>query len=95
MPKNIAKSFETQFNLDIDFVKVNLYKESSPNMYLASFAKFMFDYKDEKYIRKLIKKGFQKYFKYQILPYKKNRNTSIYFIGSIAYYFREILEKQL
>jgi len=93
MPKIIAKSFEKEFNLNVDFVKTNLYKEPNPNMYLASFAKFMFQHKKEEYINKLIKKGFRKYFKYQILPYNKGPKTSIYFIGSIAYYFRDILEK--
>ena len=27
-----------------DFIKKNLYRESNPNMYLASFAKFMFEF---------------------------------------------------
>lgn len=93
MPKTIAKKFKQSFNLDADVIKHNLYKETNPNMYLASFAKFMFDYKDEKYVKKLIKKGFVEFFKYRILPYNKEKNTPIYFIGSIAFYFRDILEK--
>ncbi len=93
MPKNIAKSFENEFNLDVDCIKTNLYKKSNPNMYLASFAKFMFAHKNQKYIKKLIKKGVQKFFEYRILPFQKGKETPIYFIGSIAYYFRDILEK--
>ncbi len=93
MPKQISKSFETEFNLDADFIKMNLYRKPNPNMYLASFAKFMFEFKNEKYIKKLIKKGFQEFFKYRILPYKKDNKIPIYFIGSIAYYFKETLEK--
>lgn len=93
MPKKIAKEFEKQFNLDPDFIKLNLYKEENPNMYLASFAKFMFNFKNEKYVKKMIKKGFQEFFNYRVLPYKKTAETPIYFIGSIAFYFREILEK--
>ncbi|WP_299125599.1 N-acetylglucosamine kinase [uncultured Tenacibaculum sp.] len=92
MPQKIAKSFENEFNVDADFIKMNLYRKPNPNMYLASFAKFMFDYKDKKYIKKIIKKGFQEFFKYRILPYQKGSETPIYFIGSIAYYFRDILE---
>ena len=91
MPTNIATAFENQFNVDVDFIKKNLYRMPNPNMYLASFATFMFDYKHEKYIKKTIKKGFQKYFKYHVLPYKKQANTPIYFIGSIAFYFKDIL----
>lgn len=93
MPKRIAEKFEEQYNLDADFIKTNLYREANPNMYLASFAKFMFEFKDDKYIKKIIKKGFQEFFKYRITPYKKSPETSIYFIGSIAFFFRDILEK--
>ncbi|CAL2090808.1 N-acetylglucosamine kinase-like BadF-type ATPase [Tenacibaculum sp. 190524A05c] len=93
MPKQIAKSFESEFNLDADYIKMNLYRKPNPNMYLATFAKFMFEFKNEKYIKKLIRKGFQEFFKYRILPYKKDNSTPIYFIGSIAYYFKETLEK--
>ncbi|WBX70713.1 N-acetylglucosamine kinase [Tenacibaculum retecalamus] len=93
MPKNLAKIFANQFNLEIDFVKINLYKTPNPNMYLASFAEFMFEYKNDQYIKKLIKKGFRKYFKYQILPYNKESSTPLYFIGSIAYYFSHFLEE--
>ncbi|CAL2102150.1 N-acetylglucosamine kinase-like BadF-type ATPase [Tenacibaculum sp. 190130A14a] len=93
MPKTIAKKFKEAFNLDADHIKHHLYKETNPNMYLASFAKFMFDYKDEKYVKKLIRKGFIEFFKHRILPYQKTKETPIYFIGSIAFYFRDILEK--
>lgn len=93
MPKSVRKSFEEQFNLDADFIKMNLYRQPNPNMYLASFAKFMFEFKDKKYIKRLIKKGFQEFFDCRILPHKKGAETPIYFIGSIAFYFREILDR--
>ena len=93
MPKTISKKFQNEFNLDVDTVKFHLYRQENPNMYLASFAKFMFAYKNEKYIRKIIKKGFKTFFKYRILPLNKSIDTPIYFIGSIAFYFRDILDE--
>lgn len=93
MPKSIAKKFEEDFNLDADHIKKNLYRTPNPNMYLATFAKFMFDFKEEKYIKKIIRKGFQEFFKNRVLPFEKDANTPLYFIGSIAYYFRESLEE--
>lgn len=93
MPKRIAEEFDKQYTLEADTIKMHLYRETNPNMYLATFAKFMFEFKDDKYIKKIIKKGFQEFFKYRVLPYGKTAETSIYFIGSIAFYFRDILEK--
>jgi N-acetylglucosamine kinase-like BadF-type ATPase len=93
MPKKIAEKFEGQFNMEADFVKKNLYREQNPNMYLANFAQFMFEFKEDKYIKKIIKKGFQEFFKYRVLPFDKGTETPLYFIGSIAFYFRDILEE--
>jgi len=93
MPKAIAEKFNAEFNLEADYIKQNLYRMPNPNMYLASFAKFMFEFKEEKYVKRIIKKGFQEFFKYRILPFDKTEETPLYFIGSIAFYFREILEK--
>ena len=93
MPKRIANKFEEEYNLDADVIKYHLYKQPNPNRYLASFAKFMFEFKEDKYIKKIIKRGFNEFFKYRILPFGKTTDTPIYFIGSIAFYFSEILEK--
>lgn len=92
MPKRIADEFEKQYDLEADVIKFNLYRQPNPNMYLANFAKFMFEFKEDEYIKKLIKTGFQEFFKYRILPYHLSQETPIYFIGSIAHYFRDILE---
>lgn len=91
MPRCMVATFDRNFSLDPDTIKSNLYKKSNPNTYLASFAKFMFDFKNETYTRRLIKRGFEKFFKYRVLPYGLDKVTPIYFIGSIAYYFKEIL----
>ena len=93
MPLEIAQEFKKEFNLDPDYIKKNLYRETNPNMYLASFAKFMFDFKENPYIKDIITCGFQEFFKYRILPFNKTAETPIYFIGSIAHYFRDILEE--
>ena len=93
MPLDIAQEFKKEFNLEVDTIKENLYRMPNPNMYLASFAKFMFDFKDNDYIKGIITHGFQEFFKYRILPFNKTAETPIYFIGSIAHYFRDILEE--
>lgn len=92
MPKHISESLEQQYDMDPDNIKFNLYRQPNPNMYLASFAKFMFEFKDDAYIKKLMRAGLQRFFRFRVLPYDPTEITEIYFIGSIAYYFREILE---
>jgi N-acetylglucosamine kinase-like BadF-type ATPase len=93
MPPYMALEFEKEFNLEPDHIKYNLYRQPNPNTYLAHFASFMFRYKEDPYILALMEDGFDAFFRSRVLPYKKDASTPIYFIGSIAHYFSEILNK--
>lgn len=93
MPKQIAEKFESSYDLSPDTIKHNLYKEPNPNTYLADFASFMFQFKEEQYVKDLMESGFDEFFVSRVLPFNKDKETPIYFIGSIAHYFYEILEK--
>lgn len=93
MPDEIATAFEKSYDLSPDQIKQNLYQKESPNAYLGNFAEFMFQFKKSDYMHKLIKKGFTTFFEYRILPFNKPATIPIYFIGSIAHFFKPILEE--
>jgi len=93
MPKKLMDKFESTYDVSADTVKQNIYKEESPNAYLGDFATFMFANKENKYINTIIEEGFTVFFERRILPYKKDTNIPIYFIGSIAYFFEDLLQK--
>lgn len=93
MPADIAAAFNDEFDLTPDVIKHNLYKVDNPNKYLASYAKFMFNHQANNYIKQLVKKGFNTFFTYHVLNYGKPKDTPIYFIGSIAYYFGDLLKE--
>jgi len=93
MPETIAAKFEQEYDLNPDTIKYNLYRQPNPNTYLADFASFMFQFKEDPYILDLMEDGFDAFFRSRVLPYKKDKSTPIYFIGSIAHYFSDILEK--
>jgi hypothetical protein len=52
-----AKKFEEDFDLEAETIKNHLYKKPNPNTYLAKFARFLIENKENKYAQKLIKKG--------------------------------------
>ena len=93
MPEAIAQDFAQKYNLDADEIKRNLYQEDSPNAYLGQFAEFMFDHKDAPYMHQLISKGFEEFMETRVLPYPKAQEVPVYFIGSIAHFFRPVLEE--
>ncbi|WP_010134077.1 hypothetical protein [Ochrovirga pacifica] len=93
MPEEIRTKFSKDYNLEDNYIKDQLYKGDAPNTFLASHAAFMFDFKDHDYIRGLIETGVDEFFRYRVLPYGKGKETPVYFIGSVAFYFAHIVEK--
>ncbi len=94
MPTQLAIDFEKRFNLDPDEIKNNLYKRHNPNMYLASFAEFIFTSKEVNgYFYKLISEGMLKFIEYRILCFKESQNVPIHFIGSIAHFSEDIIKE--
>ena len=93
MPTQLALEFEKRFNLDPDEIKNHLYKRHSPNMYLASFAEFIFTSTEVNgYFYKLITEGMLKFIEYRILCFKESQNVPIHFIGSIAHFSEDIIK---
>lgn len=93
MPENIRTDFASQFNLDADVIKEHMYKMDAPNAYLGEFSKLMFDYKQSDYILDLIREGFREFYKYRIMTFEKAQDVPVFFIGSIAYFFEDILKE--
>lgn len=96
MPSEIASEFQQKFNLEPDDVKTNLYKKANPTAYLASFAKFIFS-KDETtpYFDHLIREGIENFIECRILSFKASAHVPIHFIGSIAYFSKDIIHESL
>ena len=95
IPELTAKKFEEDFDLEAETIKNHLYKKPNPNTYLAKFARFLIENKENKYAQKLIKKGMKLFVKRQILQFPNAKDLPIHFTGSIAYYLRDELMQVL
>ena len=94
MPENVRLAFGSKYNMDADFIKYNLYKQPSPNAYLANFAEFMFLHKDSEYTINLIKKGIRVFANNMIMQYKEELKTvPVHFAGSIAYFAQKEIKE--
>lgn len=94
MPENVRIAFGAKFNMDADYIKYNLYKQPSPNAYLASFAEFMFLHKDSEYTINLIKNGIRVFAKNMIMQYKEELKTvPVHFAGSIAFFAQKEIQE--
>ena len=93
MPADLARKFESQYDLSPDTIKENLYKKDNPNTYLAQVGRFLIENKDSAYAQNIIKTGLRLFVEKQILQFEESRNVPIYFVGSIAHFLKdEIIE---
>ena len=95
IPSELAKVFEDSFDLSSETIKTNLYKNPNPNTYLAKFARFLIENKENEYSQNLIKKGFDLFAKHQILQFDNAKEVPVHFIGSIAFYLHDELREVL
>ncbi|MFP9113194.1 N-acetylglucosamine kinase [Flavobacterium sp. RHBU_3] len=95
MPKHLSDKFAAEYNLDPDVIKHNLYKEPNPNAYLATFAKFLIQNKEEAFIKKIITDAMQVFVENYILQFDDAREIPVHFVGSIAFYLKAELDEVL
>lgn len=91
LPQDLLHEFEETYHLTIDEALKNMYHTTRPNAFLADFNKFVVERKDHPYLKNMIFEEMKSFFDYQVLPYEESENAEINFIGSIAYYYENIL----
>jgi len=91
LPNDLHQEFEDTYHLSIEEVLKNMYHTSMPNAYLANFNKFVVERKDHPYFKKMVFDEMLSFFEFQVLPYEESKEAEINFIGSIAYYYENIL----
>ena len=95
MPDDLMVEFESEYDINIsDFIE-NIYHKNQVSRYLAEFTKFAYANKEHDYIKSLCSLCFDEFIEYFILKFKPSLNTEIGFVGSIAYYFQDILSERL
>ena len=91
LPQDLHNEFEDTYHLTIDEALKNMYHGSRPNAFLADFNKFVVERKDHPYFVQMVSEEMRNFFEYQVIPYEESKESEINFIGSIAYYYENIL----
>lgn len=95
MPQDMVQELEKSYNVDVDVIKHNLYKEPNPNAYLATFAKFLIKHRDTDFCKKYIYSEMEDFVENYIKQYDNYREVPVHFVGSIAFYLKEELQEVL
>ena len=94
LPKHIYEDFIREFGEEeskVTSVNRRVYKEEGPNVYLASFTKFIGKHKSDPVIKQWLLEGFHAFLSVHVECYCNFKDVPVHFIGSIAYYFKEEL----
>ncbi|MEX2596325.1 MAG: BadF/BadG/BcrA/BcrD ATPase family protein [Salibacteraceae bacterium] len=90
MPKGLARQFDDRFNFDFDQMLNKVYSEPMPNRYMAAFAPFCSEFRNDTFIQSLLLNVFENFVKTHLIKYD-SMDLKHHFIGSIAYNFKEEL----
>ncbi|TDQ10150.1 N-acetylglucosamine kinase [Pedobacter metabolipauper] len=93
MPAALSADFEATYQTDKETVITNLYQKPGANIYLASFSRFMLKHLEHPFIINLLEEGFQEFIDTNIKDYKNYKDLDCHFVGSIAFYYQEILRR--
>ncbi len=93
LDEKIKVQFDKEFNISKKEILYKTYREQNPNVFLASFAKFYQQFLHEPQLRTIILNEFEKFFQKRIIPYKDYQKYEVGFVGSISFFYKEILQE--
>lgn len=93
LPKDLCDKFLAQYELDRLTIIRRVYKEPQANRFLASVTPFLIQNIDRKEVHELVVNSFKSFFRRNVLQYEDATQLNVNLIGSIAYYYREVLEE--
>ncbi len=92
MPEEIRTAFEVFCPDGKRGILNKTYDSPTPNVYLASFSKFLSQNKEHPYIQNIVYNCFDEFITRHVLKYEGNQKIKIHFVGSVAFHYKNILD---
>jgi glucosamine kinase len=95
LPEATHAILQDKYELDKEKIFDAVYKKPHANVYMASFAKVLSESPDKEYIQDLVKSGMKDFVKQHVCCYPDYKNYPVSFVGSISFYFADIIREVL
>ena len=92
LPAGLKEKFLQEFDLTPGMIIERIYRQPFPNRFLASFSPFLLKNIEIPEIHVLILNSFKSFLNRNVKQYDY-QNYKVHFVGSIAYYYKKILEE--
>jgi N-acetylglucosamine kinase-like BadF-type ATPase len=93
LPENIHNDFKKEFGYSANDVNRLVYKEPNPNVFLASFMKFIGKHKDSELFKSWLVEGFGVFLDIHVKCFEGYQEMPVHFIGSVAFHFQDQLKE--
>ncbi len=93
MPDTLAKYFQQRFPFTREEFLEKIYQSEKPSTFLATFSKFIFQHLKEPYCYQLVYDSFAEFYENNVMQYEGYRNLKVHFVGSIAFYYSDLLRQ--
>lgn len=93
LPEEICRDFMDYYHMDRGAIIKRVYRDPSPNRFLASLSPFLMRHIDVPEVRALVKNQFTRFFKRNVDNYKIYGELPVNFVGSIAYHYSGLLKE--
>jgi len=93
LPADLRNSFDLEYHYTLEDILNSLYNRPYPNRFLASFSEFLAGRQEHPFVRKLVKDSFLAFFEAQVKHYDNYRELPVSFVGSVAFYYENILRE--
>lgn len=93
MTSALKEKFLKQFDLTPPDIIDRVYRKPFPNRFLASLSPFLAQNLEEPCVHALVLNSFKAFLKRNVMQYDNYHGNKVHFIGSVAYYYKEILKE--
>jgi N-acetylglucosamine kinase-like BadF-type ATPase len=89
--EELQMAFEQHFGKDMSGIVNRLYHEPFPNRYLATFVQLLKENRGHYMVENIIEDSLNEFFYHHILKYRKSLSMPVYFAGSVACEFEDVI----
>ncbi|NOT75010.1 MAG: N-acetylglucosamine kinase [Cyclobacteriaceae bacterium] len=93
MPATLAEQFQKRFPFTREEFLEKIYQQEKPSTFLATFSKFIFQHLKEPYCYRLVYDSFSEFYENNVMAYEGYKNLKVHFVGSIAFYYSDLLRQ--
>ncbi len=91
MPEDLKTDFYNTYRMDRTEIDKNVYLKPNANRFLATFSLFAEKHKAKPFIKDILEKCFTLFLDTHVCRYTNYTETTVHFVGSVAYYNKDIL----